>query len=192
MNGILYHIKLAKYFFREFRRVIRIKKMHFRMHHQHGLSVGRSVEIRSPQNLVLGNNVSLDSNALLHCGGFEWCNYKGKIQLGDNVYIGPNSVLFGAGDIVIGNNVLISPCVVITSHQHTFQEKGIPVRDQPTEFNAVTIEDDVWVGSNAVILPGVTIGKGAIIGAGAVVTQDIPQFSMAVGVPARVVKDIPR
>jgi len=152
-------------------------------------AVGEDVEIISPQNLKVGSGVYVGSKTLLHCGGMGWCNNKGGISLGNNVYIGPQCILFGAGEIEIGDNVLISPNVTITSHQHTFASREKPIRGQATQFAKVTIEEDVWIGSNAVILPGVVIGRGSVIGAGAVVTRDIPPFSVAVGVPARVIKD---
>jgi acetyltransferase-like isoleucine patch superfamily enzyme len=93
-------------------------------------------------------------------------------------------VLFGAGDIEIGNDVLISPNVTITSHQHTYEDASVPMRMQPAEFKKVVIEDNVWIGSNAVILPGVKVGCGAIIGAGAVVTKDVESFGIVAGIPA--------
>ena len=155
-----------------------------------GLKLGRDVEVRGPQNLRLGRDVQIDKGVLLHCGGLEWSEGKGLIAIGDGSYVGPNCVLFGAGEIHIGARVLISPGVVIASHQHTFARGDIPMGDQPTEFSPVRIEDNVWIGSNATILPGVRLGRGAIIGAGAVVTRDVEPNQMALGVPARAVKTL--
>lgn len=135
-----------------------------------------------------GKGGEIAEGCLLNCGGMDWCNFGGGIKLGDGVYIGPNSVLFGAGGIKIGNNVLISPGVIITSHQHQFNEKGKLIKEHKSEFAEVVIEDDVWIGANAVILPGVRIKKGSVIGAGAVVSKDIEECSVAVGVPAKVIK----
>lgn len=150
--------------------------------------IGKRVEIRSPERLKLGRNVHIDSGSLLHCGGMEWCNHEGGIIIGNNVYIGPNCVLFGAGGIRIGDNVLISPNVVLTSHQHTYVSPSELIREQPILFGEIVLEDDVWIGSSATILPGVRIGKGSVVGAGGVVTKDVLPYSLAVGVPARVVK----
>lgn len=152
------------------------------------LITGEEVTIRIIKRLKVGKNVILDSHCFLHCGGMNWSKGKGLITLGNNVYIGPHSVLFGAGEIEIGNDVLISPNVTITSHQHTYANISKPIREQTTIFGKVVIKDDVWIGSNAVILPSITIGKGAVIGAGAVVTKNIPPFCIATGVPAEVVK----
>lgn len=154
-----------------------------------GAHVARSVEVRSPDRLRLGSDSVVDAWVLLHCGGMEWSGGEGGIDIGARAYIGPNSVLFGAGGISIGDAVQISPGVVITSHQHTFGNRGIDIRDQPLEFGPVVIERNVWIGANASILPGVRIGAGSVIGAGAVVTRDVPAGSVALGVPARVLRE---
>lgn len=155
-----------------------------------GLSLGRNVEIRSPDRLTLGRNVVIDRNVLLHCGGMAWCNNGGGIKLGDEVFIGPNCVLFGAGGITLGAKSMLSPGVVVASHGHRSDLPETPMRDLPSEFRPVIIEENVWVGSNATILPGVTIGGGSVIGAGAVVTKDIPPRSLALGVPAQLIRQI--
>jgi len=153
-----------------------------------GLSIRRGVEIRSPKLLVLGKGVIIDSYVLLHCGGMDWSSGKGGIRIGDYSYIGPHSVLFGAGGITIGSQVLISPGVIIASHEHTFALDGLSMREQPHEFSPVLIEDNVYIGANATILPGVTIETGTVIGAGAVVTKNLPARSLCLGVPAKMVR----
>jgi acetyltransferase-like isoleucine patch superfamily enzyme len=153
-----------------------------------GIRIGRAVEIKSPERLRVGQNVSIDSGSLLHCGGMKWCNYDGHIVLGNNVYIGPNCVLFGAGGITIGDNVLISPNVVLTSHQHTYGRVSQPIREQPILFGEIRVEDNVWIGSGTAILPGVRIGIGSVVGAGAVVNRDVLPDSVVAGVPARLIK----
>jgi acetyltransferase-like isoleucine patch superfamily enzyme len=151
-----------------------------------GSRIARGVEIRSIERLTLGSAVVIDSGVMLHCGGMEWSPPDGGISIGARSYIGPNSVLFGAGGIELGEAVQVSPGVVITSHQHTFKRSVVDIRDQPIEFAKVVVERDVWIGANATILPGVRIGAGTIVGAGAVVTGDLPPQAVALGVPARV------
>jgi len=146
------------------------------------------VEVRTIGRLSVGENTIVGSKSLLHCGGRKWCDYKGRIKIGKKSYIGPHSVLFGAGEIEIGNNVLLGPGVICVSHQHSYKELSKVMQDQPMEFGKITIEDDVWIGSRATILPNIKISRGSVIGAGAVVTKDIPPFSVAVGVPAKVIK----
>jgi len=155
-----------------------------------GLRLGPYVEIRSPERLRLGRRVTIENGVLLHCGGMEWSREQGGISIGDDTYVGPKAVLFGAGGIEIGSQVLISPGVVITSHQHSFAEADRPMRAQPTEFATVIIEDNVWIGSNATVLPGVRIGSGSAVGAGAVVTKDVPKRVLSLGVPARIVREL--
>lgn len=124
--------------------------------------------------LRLGNNVSLDRGVSIRLG--DNCTF----EIGDDTYIGPYSCLSGPGYVKIGRNCMIASMVGIYANQHHHvgaSEKGI------------TIEDKCWIGSGAKILDGVTIGYGSAIGAGAVVTKDIPPYSVAVGVPAKVLEN---
>jgi acetyltransferase-like isoleucine patch superfamily enzyme len=120
----------------------------------------------------------------------DWSREEGWISIGNDTYVGPKAVLFGAGGIDIGSHVLISPGVVITSHQHSFAHPDRPMSEQPVEFAAVVIDDNVWIGSNATVLPGVKIGSGSVVGAGAVVTKSLPGRVLALGVPARIVREL--
>lgn len=91
--------------------------------------------------------------------------------------------------VTIGSNVMMGPNVYICTETHNFSDCTVPMQFQgmkPTK--GVVIEDDVWIGTRVIIVPGVTIGHGSVIGAGAIVTKDIPPWSVAVGNPARVVK----
>jgi acetyltransferase-like isoleucine patch superfamily enzyme len=92
-------------------------------------------------------------------------------------------------NIFIGANCMIATGCAFMPYQHGFADTRHPVRKQPlTSRGDIIIEDDVWLGVNASVMDGITIGQGAIIGAGAVVTQDIPAHAIAVGVPARVIR----
>lgn len=127
------------------------------------------------------------------------CNFKSlrsiflkshNISLGNNVWIGPNADFDGAGEIIIGDGVIFAPEVCIYSRTHNFNSddlKALPF-DNVMLTAPVVIKDYVWIGRKVIILPGVNIGKGAIIGAGAVVSKDIPDYAIAVGNPAKVVK----
>lgn len=176
---------------RELRRLAGERRLAEDLIREHeGLSLGRGVEIRSPARLRLGKRVTIENGVLLHCGGMEWSGGRGGIAIGDDTYVGPKAVLFGAGGIDLGVRVLISPGVVISSHQHSFTRVDQAIGLQPVEFGAVVIEDNVWIGSNATILPGVSIGAGTVVGAGAVVTRSLPRRVLSAGVPARVVRDL--
>ena len=148
-------------------------------------TIRSGVTVRSPAWLRLGERTVLDSGTFFHCGKMDWSQGRGGITVGHDCYVGPLCVLFGAGEIEIGNNVLISPGVVITSHQHTYSDPNQRIDKQDMQFTKVIIEDNCWIGSNAVILPGVTIRTGSVVAAGAVVKESIGPHSMHAGVPAR-------
>jgi acetyltransferase-like isoleucine patch superfamily enzyme len=108
------------------------------------------------------------------------------VSLGDEVEINNFTHIFGAGGVEIGARALISACVSISSLTH---EEPIGRRNNLIK-SRVTIEEDCWLGTGSIVLPGVRIGRGSIIGAGAVVSREIPPYSVAIGVPARVVRQI--
>jgi galactoside O-acetyltransferase len=109
-----------------------------------------------------------------------------SLSFGDQVDIGEFVVIRASGGVTIGSRVLVAAHAVISSRQHP---TALP-RWSVTEDAPIAIEDDVWIGAGAIVLPGVTIGRGAVIAAGAVVTADVAPHTMVGGVPARVIKDI--
>jgi len=111
-----------------------------------------------------------------------------RLSIGENFTSGKYNY-FAGGEIRVGDNVRMANFVMIETTGHYFTDPAAPIKNQGVFREAVTIEDDVWIADRAVILPGVTIGRGSIIGAAAVVTNDIPAFSVAVGNPARVIKN---
>jgi galactoside O-acetyltransferase len=147
------------------------------------LSVG--CKITAPGNIHLGDMVSIMHNCCLYA------HDNGKIIIGKRVSINSNVILGAAndGEINIGNDVLIGPNVVIRASNHIYELKSIPINKQGHTGGKIIIEDDVWIGANVVILPNVSVGKGAVIGAGAVVNRDIPTYAMAGGVPAKVISE---
>lgn len=113
-----------------------------------------------------------------------------ELIIGRNTYVGEfNNIRAGGGTIRIGDNCSISQHITIVASNHGIAKEKL-IRKQPsiTENNFVVIEDDVWIGANSVILPGVIIGIGAVVGAGAVVTKNIPPYAIAAGNPAKVLK----
>ena len=114
--------------------------------------------------------------------------YGNNVHIGDSFYANFNLVLVDDIDIYIGNHVMIAPNVTITATGHPVHPE---LRKNGTQFSIpVRIEDDVWIGANVVILPGVTIGKNSVIGAGSVVTKNIPENVVAVGNPCQVLREI--
>jgi len=130
--------------------------------------------------LRLGNDVHLARFCTLRAG-------ERGITIHDGAGINTRAYIDGNGEVEIGRNALLSPGVQVISGNHVFDRTDIPIRDQGTAYGKVTIGEDCWLGTNAILLPGVTVGRGSVVGAGAVVTRDFPDFSIALGVPARVV-----
>ena len=129
-------------------------------------SCGNNVWIEPPLTLAMGNTVSI----------------------GDGVYINSNLTLVDDYEVEIGNGVLIAPNVTISTTNHPMHYRA---RMHGEMYSGkVRIEDFAWIGSNAVICAGVTVGKGAVIGAGSVVTRDVPPMCFAAGVPCRVIREI--
>lgn len=147
------------------------------------LRLGQYVDIRGIDRLTLGHDVHIDSFVMLHCGGTGWGPAHARVSIGNRCYIGPGAVLFGAGGVTLEDDVLLSPGVIVASHEHTFASP--PISTQPLRFAAVKICRGAWIGANACILPGVVIGEDAVVGAGAVVNRDVPRSEVVVGVPAR-------
>ncbi len=110
------------------------------------------------------------------------------VTLGDNVYINSNLTLMDDYKITIGNGVLIAPNVVITTTGHPVHH-SLRTHGEMYSFE-VTIKDNVWIGSNVVICPGVTIGENSVIGAGSIVLRDVPANCVAAGNPCRVLREI--
>ncbi|MDR7278532.1 sugar O-acetyltransferase [Catenuloplanes atrovinosus] len=114
--------------------------------------------------------------------------YGRHLHLGDDVYVNVNLTVVDDGEVFVGDRVMFAPNVTITATGHPVHPD---LRHDGTQFSAtVRIEDDVWIGAGATILPGVTIGRGSVIAAGAVVAGNVPPMVVAAGVPARVLRPI--
>ncbi len=128
----------------------------------------------------LGNDAHVARSCTLRAG-------ERGIIVHASVGINARSYLDGNGGVEIGSNSLLSPGVQCISGNHIFDDREVPIKYQGTAYGKVSIGEDCWLGTNSIVLPGVTVGRGAVIGAGAVVTRDIPEFGIALGVPAKVV-----
>lgn len=117
--------------------------------------------------------------------GFK-CNYGFNISIGNRCYFNYNLVILDSFQVEIGNNVFIAPNVVLSPVTHPNEAKD----RRKLIGGKITIEDDVWIGANAVILPGVTLHRGAVVAAGAVVTKDVPANTVVGGVPAKFIKTV--
>jgi acetyltransferase-like isoleucine patch superfamily enzyme len=144
-----------------------------------GCVVGRWVQIVNSANVRIGDHCLFQDGVYMRAGN------QGYITIHDRAALNSFSKLFGHGGIEIGEEAQIGPGTVITTTDHDYYDENLT-----TEFKKVTIGRRVWIGANVTILPGVTIGEYSVIGAGAVVNKDIPPRSVAVGVPARVIKTL--
>lgn len=150
--------------------------------------VGEGTQIAADAWLDGDNGtIEIGKNCLIHPMAML-LPYDGFIKLGHECSVNPFAVLYGHGGLTIGNYVRIATHVVIIPANHGYADPNIPITFQNVTQEGVVIEDDVWVGCNATILDGVTIGKGSVIAAGAVVTKDIDPYSVVAGSPARLIK----
>lgn len=131
--------------------------------------------------IILGEHVCLDRGVDIKA------HDDGYIEIGNRTYIGPYSCLTGPGQVKIGQDCLIASHTGIYANNHQFSDPTRKIVEQGIVRKGIVIEDDCWLGSGVKVLDGVTIGQGCVIGAGAVVTKDIPPYSIAVGVPAKVI-----
>ena len=136
------------------------------------------------EDTMIGPGVSLSAGMV---PGQE-CLTSPVVTIGDRCLIGRGSGIVGHFDITIGNDVWTGHHVYITDQNHGYEDVTLPISRQSQPERAVHIGDGSWLGYGAVVLPGVTIGRHVVIGANSVVTRDIPDFSVAVGAPARVVR----
>lgn len=127
------------------------------------------------------DNVTICNFSIINSAG-------GKILLKSGTTVGDFSNLYGQGGLVIGKDVILASCVQIVPNQHTFTDIEKPIKYQPELSKGIILKDGVWIGTNVVIMDNVSIGKNTVIGAGSVVNKNIPSYSVALGVPAKIKK----
>ena len=115
-------------------------------------------------------------------------NAVGDVMIGNHTRVGLHNTIIGP--VIIGNHVNLAQGITVTALNHIFEDSNKRIDEQGVSTNQVVIEDDIWIGANAVILPGVTIGHHSVVAAGAVVTKDVPPHSLVAGVPAKIIKQI--
>lgn len=143
-----------------------------------GVHISSGAQFKHPETFEIGNGVFIGENVFIQ-GRFD-----GKCIISDNTWIGPQSY-FDARNLIIEESVGWGPGAKVLGSAHTGLPLDVPIIQTNLEIKPVVIGAWTDVGVNAVILPGVRVGKGSIIGAGAIVTQDVPPFAVMAGVPAR-------
>ena len=131
--------------------------------------------------IIIGENAEIEKFSQI-------ITFGGDIKIGKNLSLNPYSILYGHGNLTIGDYVMIAAHCTIIPANHAYNDPDQYIYYQEESYEGIIIEDDVWIGSGARILDGVRIGRGSVIGAGSVVTKSIPAYSIAVGVPAKVIK----
>ena len=166
-----------------------------RIAHAHNVHLANGVYLdygvylhATPNGISIGENTFIMHHSTLHVFNFRNLP-NAKITIGKNCFLGEFNVIRGQGGVTIGDDVYTGPMVQIVAINHVFHDSNRPIREQGIIANGITIEDDVWLGAGVKVVDGVTIGKGSVIGAGSTVTKDIPAYSIAVGTPAKKVKD---
>lgn len=203
-NKLLTYFYLSFFFIRASWKRIFIKKV------KGIFLLGKNVRIAYPQNLEAGKDLIIEDGVELNCLSLQGIQlgdrvtigkyaiirpsnlYGGPIGaglcIGNNSNIGPYNYIGCSGKITIGNNVMLGPRVSIYAENHVYDAVDLTIKAQGVAYSEVIIEDDCWIASNAVILAGVTIGKGSVVAAGAVVTKSVPAYSVVGGVPAIIIK----
>lgn len=136
----------------------------------------------SNSGIDIGDQVFIGRNTIIYC-------QNGDISIGSNSNIGSNSQIFSSGSCAIGENVLIAAYVYVIGGGHGYEEDDLPVIGQERVAKGIKIGDGVWIGAGVKILDGVSIGRDAILAAGSVVTNDVPDNVIVGGMPAKVIRD---
>ena len=172
-----------------------------------GVVFGKSITIRHPHKIYIDDNVVIDDYAVLDAKGHSnkgiiighdvmigrntviSCK-NGNIDIGNNTNIAMNCFIQSAKEVTIGKNVLFAAyCYVIGGGNHEMERTDIPVIAQGQTVKGITIDDNCWIGAGVNILDGAIIERDSVIGAGAVVVEQVPEFSVAVGIPSKVIKN---
>lgn len=152
-------------------------------HRGRGSKIYWSVRMDTPpyRKFSLGTKSVIESYCCIN-------NAVGDVVIGNHTRIGIHNTIIGP--VTIGNHVNLAQGITVTALNHNFIDTTLRIDEQGISTNPVVIGDDVWIGANAVILPGVTIGRHVVVAAGAVVTKDVPDNCVVGGIPAKVLKDL--
>ncbi len=171
------------------------------------VTIGKGVNIVNPQFITVGDNVSIGDGCTLIARGEKGITLsdgvrlqhrvyldterreEGYIQIGKGVYIGTGTTLFGHRGLEIGDDCLLAQNITLTPYSHIFDDPNNIIYSQGGHCEKVTIGRDVYIGMRAAVMYSGNIGEGSVIGAGSVVVKPIPPYSVAVGAPAKVIKE---
>lgn len=132
----------------------------------------------SEEGITLGDNVTISRGVMIRPSSYYGGDLGKGLIMGDNSSIGPHGYIGCSGKIIIGKNVMFGPKCSLFAENHVFDDTNQSIKSQGVKQKGIIIEDDCWIGSNVIILDGVTIGKGCVIGAGTLISKNIPAGSV--------------
>jgi acetyltransferase-like isoleucine patch superfamily enzyme len=170
------------------------------------VTFGANVVLRHPHKIAVGDNVVIDDNCCLDAKGTDNTGItigsgvfvgrntilsckNGDIELDDHANIGFNVEIFAASRVRVGKRVLIAAYCYLVGGDHLYDRIDVPVLEQGRTARGIEVDDNAWLGAHAVVTDGSRVGKDAIIGSGAIVIGEIPDFHIAAGVPARIIRN---
>lgn len=152
-----------------------------------GLVVNKGVRINKPKRISLGKRVYLDRNSSIYIDKIN--AQEPTLKIGNNVLIGAYTSIGCSNEVIIEDNVLFAPHVHVTDRNHAFEDISRPINIQPAiSPGPVFIGAETWLGYGVQVMPNVHIGKHCVIAAGSIVTKDIPDYCVAAGIPAKIIK----
>lgn len=166
-----------------------------------------AIKIGEKSSLEIGDNASIENGTRIYINNnWQWGNdisfsthcqifsreggYHGILNIGDDSHIGDYTIIDVAGDVIIGKKVAIGPNCVFYSHDHIYSDRALAAWEGGVKTGNIVIEDGAWIGSGVTILPGITIGRNAVLAAGSVVTKDVEEYCIYGGIPAKLIKRI--
>ncbi len=161
---------------------------HVTISHGKNISCGKNVKFEDyaeihglcSEGICFGDNVTISRGVMVRPSSYYGGDLGKGLVMGNNSSIGPYGYVGCSGKIIIGNNVMFGPKCSLFAENHIFSDVKTSIKSQGVKQKGIVIEDDCWIGSNVIILDGVTIGKGSVIGAGTIITKSIPECSVVV------------
>lgn len=177
----------ARLFLNEARGLFLLGK-HVQISHAYNIICGKNVKFEdyveiqglSSEKIIIGDYVTLGRGGMIRPSSYYGRDLGKGIEIGKNSSIGPYGYVGCSGKIKIGNNVMFGPKCSLFAENHNFRDNLQSIKSQGVNQKGIIIEDDCWIGSNVIILDGVTVGKGSVIGAGTVITNNIPRGSIVI------------
>lgn len=139
--------------------------------------------------LKFGDYVTISRGVMIRPSSYYGGDYGIGMEIGDHSSIGPYGYIGCSGKITIGKNVMFGPKCSLFAENHIFTDTDRSIKSQGVQQKGIIVEDDCWIGSNVIILDGVTIGKGSVIGAGTLITRDVPAGSILVDKREKMIKE---